>query len=204
MKSLILILALSFFTITSAQDFTKDTIQLNNVDIKRSKKRVVSTKLSSFCSYICDLRSEHVTLVDKLPEGFLKSVSFKFNSRGMGMGDYKHYQTTTVEILFYEVNANNTPGERINHSPAVLTVDKDFHGKMVIDVSKLNIKNQGKIFIGLRRVNPANIKKYDFVVDGICGPKEEYTSYFRANDSGKWYRDKSMPGLKMTIKLEQL
>lgn len=203
MKLYIVIISLLFVTVAAAQDFTKDTIHLNDLEIKKSRKKVASAKFSSFCSYLCNLPAEYATLVN-LPEGYLKSVSFKFNMRGMGMGEYEQYQTTKIELTFYEVKAEGRPGEKIEHNPAVVTVDKDFHGKMVINLSNLNIKNTGKIFIGLKRVNPEAIKRNDFIVAGVCGPKEEYTTFVKSQANRKWYKYTSMPALKMEVKVEVL
>lgn len=203
MKLFTTIICLLFLTTATAQDLTKDTIHLNDLEIKKSRKKVASAKFSSFCSYLCNLPAEYATLVN-LPEGYLKSVSFKFNIRGMGMGEYKQYQTTRIELTFYEVTTEGRPGEKIEHNPAVVTVDKDFSGKMVINLSNLNIKNPGKIFIGLKRVNPEAIKRNDFIVAGVCGPKEEYTTFVKSQVNSKWYKYTSMPALKMEVKVEVL
>ena len=205
MKQLYLLLLLLTTSVLFAQNWEKDTIKLNEVLILNKKYTIKTYKFWSVCSLVDGFDStvtEMVTLVDQLPEGYVESVSFKFNrpdENSHHTTRETEYQDSEMEMVFYEAKPNNTPGERIKHERKIFTVSKDFSGKMKIDVSDLNIKSSGRIFIGLKRLTSnIKLKRREFYVDCLCN-KEKFISY-RCYSNGKWQSSRTY-ALKMIVKV---
>jgi len=207
MKELFLLL-LFIGSASMAQDISKDTLRMKPILIEKNQARKVKIKSFRYMgssSLHNPLLSEPevLTLVDMLPEGYLHSVSFWFNNF-MEINNYPiEAQDTDVELLAYEVNPDNTPGNRIEHETNIIKVTKDFAGKMTIDLSELNILSKGKIYIGLRRLTPSasNNTRQEFEVNFVCN-SNTYTSYIRKLGSSAWL--KSDNAFEMEVKLEAL
>jgi len=80
---------------------------------------------------------------------------------------------------------------------------------MEIDLTWLNIKSDGKLFIGLKNLTKNIVYKAEFEVDGICMPedraKRKYISYERRDDGTTWQLTKYiLDGFKMKVKVEVL
>jgi len=209
MKLFIAMMLTLFVTAAYAQNLSKDTIQLENVSIDKKKVKIKSKYISSFCTHHENLRNNIavVTLVDNLPTGYLHSITYVFNNAF----DKKtaEFKDTEVELLFFEVKEDNRPGNRITYPKKTVFVSKDFSGKMEIDLTSLNIKSDGKLFIGLKNLTKNIGYKAEFEVDGICMPedstKRKYISYERRDDGTTWQLTKYiLDGFKMKVKVEVL
>lgn len=116
------------------------------------------------------------------------------------------FKDAEVELLFFEVNDDNTPGDRIPCPKKTVFVSKDFSGKMEINLKDLNIKSDGKLFIGLKNLTKNTAYKTEFEVDLVCFDEEkgkrEYISYEKRNESSPWRIAHAIDGFKMRVKVE--
>lgn len=203
----LLLLFFACSTCYSQINLEKDTLLLSEAVVKNIKLsgRTKSIRYTAFCSFLESLASnrEFVTLVDALPPGMIEHVYFKFNkwSEKDKHTNYR-YKDTALEVVFYKADENNLPGEKLNDTPVIITVPGDYKGRMKIDISKYNIFSPGKIFIGLKRITEKSGKNDEFLVYGICTDKKnQYLSYHRKNDTGKWYKSNGNKALKLEIKV---
>lgn len=193
-----------------AQIIDKDTIQLHNIVISNKKPKIKKIKIKSpACLSHENLlyTSQVITLIDKLPSGYLHSVTFNFNNfmESDVFFDLEKYpiikEDTNLEVLFYDVNLNGTPGKPLAYNKSFI-VKKDFEGEMTIDLRLLYIKTNGKFFIGLKRyVQPPGYFR-SFEVD-FCCHTTKYTSYIRKTDNDSWVKNErdSSAAPKMTVKV---
>lgn len=190
-------------------DLEKDTLHLQEAVVTNLKFRGTrSIRYSSICSHLESLTyyTEFVTLVDKLPPGMVKSVYFKFNNWNEKdtHTNYK-FDDTRLEIVFYEADKNNKPGNKLTIEPIIVTVPKEQSGRMKFDLAKHNIISNGKIFVGLRRITKNKGKKEEFEVDGICDDKKgRYISYERKDVTSKWSVARSNKALKLELQVSIL
>ena len=209
MNRFVVFFCLLFCTALTAQDFTKDTIQLQTVNISKRKVKIKSQYISSFCTHHENLRDNMamVTLMDDLPVGYLHSITYVFNNAfDAKTADFKDAE---VELLFFEVNDDKTPGNKLSYSKKTVFVSKDFSGKMEIDLKGLTIKSDGKLFIGVKNLTKNIGNKAEFEVDGVCmsekNSKREFISYDRRNDASPWQLTRyPIEGIKMRVKVEVL
>jgi len=209
MKPFIIKLFLLFCTAATAQDFAKDTIKLQSVNISKKRVKIRSQYISSFCTHHENLRDNTamVTLVNDLPVGYLHSITYIFNNAfDTKTADFKDAE---VELLFFEVNDDNTLGEKVSYPKKTVFISKDFSGKMEIDLKGLNIKSDGKLFIGIKNLTKNIGNKAEFEVDGVCMSekknKREFISYDRRNDESPWQLTRyPIEGIKMRVKVEVL
>lgn len=194
----------------SQANIAKDTLRLEElvVDKQQRKPKIKSIRYSAICTFVegLDYNEEVVTLVDKLPPGKLHSVFYKFNNWHYSDSYVTYaYADTSVELVFYGVTENNSPGERIAHEAKIVNVPAGQDGRMEIDLTNLNIYSDGKIFVGLKRLSKdkvAGIKEFE--VDGICEDKNnEYTTYARQKGKDAWFRP-AIKALKLELQVEVL
>lgn len=188
--------------VVKAQELNNDTIQLNEVRLKNYKPKIKSRSIRGFCTTYENLRRyvEIVTLLDNLPKGYLHSVTFNFNNRFDNSMAYD-FKDTEIELLFYTVKPDDTPGEKI--AGKKLVINKEHSGKKEIDVSDLNIETNKKLYIGIKRItkNKTPIIR-TFEVHGLCLENEKYKAYCRSSDDDVWQKSLLTPGLKMKVKVE--
>ena len=148
-----------------------------------------------------------VTLMDDLPVGYLHSITYVFNNAfDAKTADFKDAE---VELLFFEVNDDKTPGNKLSYPKKTVFVSKDFSGKMEIDLKELTIKSDGKLFIGIKNLTKNIGNKAEFEVDGVCmsekNSKRKFISYDRRNDASPWQLTRyPVEGIKMRVKVEVL
>ena len=209
MKNFFLCVALLCAINIFAQNLNKDTIQLKEI-VVRSQKSKPKIKKFSYRSNHTLLENleysvdEAITLVDKLPAGWLHSVTFKFNTASTDKYVAYDYKDTQLELLFYEVNPDNTPGNPIVHEKKIITVSGDFSGKMEIGLANLNIKSDGKIFIGLKRLNKSGSDTREFEVDCLYAyePNYKYISFSRQDSTLPWKLSTMIAAFRMDVKVE--
>lgn len=189
-----------------AQDLTKDTIQLENISINKKKLKIKSRIIASNCTHHEQLwdNSSIITLMNDLPVGYLHSVTFIFNNPyDSKTADFKDAE---VELLFFAVNDDNTPGDRIPYPKKTVFVSKDFSGKMEINLKDLNVKSDGRLFVGLKNLTKNTAYKTEFEVDLACflegEGKRKYISYQKRNESSPWRLTDLIDGFKMKVKVE--
>jgi hypothetical protein len=191
-----------------AQNLEKDTIQLNEVLVKTTKKpKLKSVKYNSSCTHHehLDYNTELVTLVDKLPAGYLHSVSFVFNEF-MKVKDLTiNVQDADLELVFYEAGPDGTPGRKIEGISKLIAVPKTYSGTMVVDIRELNVYNPGKIFIGLKKITAVKNKyNQEFEVNCVCYKNDKYTSFHRKDAAAPWKKDEGISAIEMKVKVEVL
>lgn len=199
--TLCLVILLATFVV-NAQKFENDTIQLNEVRLKNYKPKIRSRSIRGFCTSYEHLQfyREIITLVDNLPKGYLHSVTFDFNNKFDKSMTYD-FQDTEIEVLFYTVKPDNTPGEKIIGKK--LMINKEHRGKKEIDVSDLNLKTNGKLYIGVKRITIAGKTIKTFEIHGICMGNKKHTAYCRKKDNEVWKKTEyASSGLKMKVKVE--
>ncbi|MFP5438732.1 MAG: hypothetical protein ACLGH8_13180 [Bacteroidia bacterium] len=204
MKRLLLFILLFQAGIGFSQNLEKDTIQLQEIFVGNTppkKSKIVKTKFSGFCSFFGDVYYgyERINLVTDLPEGYIRSVEFNFNSTFLLDKDEYKFRDTDLQLLFYEVSASGEPGNRIGQ-PVSFTVKGDHKGKLEIPVPYPMVKNPGKIFVGLRRVKRHEPGIIGVKVNCLC-KGEGYISYQYNPELKKWVKlDFASAVYKMTIK----
>ncbi|MFP5438733.1 MAG: hypothetical protein ACLGH8_13185 [Bacteroidia bacterium] len=206
MKRLLLFILLLTAGIGFSQNLERDTLQLPEVRIsnaKAAKAKEMKFRFKGGCRYLYCLTydTELVTLVNTLPEGYLKSVTLSFN-HGASSDEVRYdFVDTRLQLTFYEMDAHGKPGKELA-KPIDVTVKGNENGRREILLPPFTIFNPGTMFVGLRRVTPAppsNIR--DFEVDGVCPDVHRYTSFRRNGNNAPWRNDGFMPAAyKMTIK----
>lgn len=204
MKYLLLLALLLTAGIGFSQDMEKDTIQLQEIFVGSTlpkKYKTVKTKFSGLCSFFGNVHYgyERINLVTDLPEGYIRSVAFNFNSTFLFDEDEYKFSDTDLQLVFYEVSPSGEPGNRIGQ-PVTFTVKGDHKGKMEIPVPYPMVKNPGKIFVGLRRVKRHEPGIVGVKVNCLC-KGEGYISYQYNPELKKWVKlDDATAVYKMTIK----
>lgn len=188
-----------------SQNLEKDTIQLPEVRISNATKaKEMKFRFKGLgCVHLCSLtyETEMVTLVNTLPEGYLKSVTMNFNNGTNSDKVTYDFVDTKLQLVFYKVGADGKPGNELAQ-PIDITIKGDENGKREIMLPPYTILNPGDMFVGLRRVTPAPPSNTrDFEVDGVCPDVYRYTSFRRNSDNAPWQNNGHMPtAYKMTIK----
>lgn len=180
-----------------------DSIMLNNVELKNYKSKIKKVSIGSLCTHYEPMiySAEIITLADDLPSGYLQSVTFNFNNK-FHKNQEINFQDSEIQILFYKVNPDNTPGELISTNKNII-VRKEHVGKMEIDVRDLNILTEGKLFIGLSRITKNTTKLPEFEVNCVCWGNKGYFTYERPASSSEWSLKKyGFAALKMEVKTE--
>ena len=125
---LILLSTLSAF----AQDITKDTIQLKPAYAgKWAKEEIVRIKTTGeeLGSDVLERSDVEVSLIENLPEGYLHSIKFYFNSGLINLAKKAlkiDYKDTPLALVIYEVNEDGKPGKAISDK-AVTFIVKESH-----------------------------------------------------------------------------
>lgn len=185
-------------------NIAKDTIELRQVVIKedfsRFKDSKVKIKGNCLNPESLNTYTEIVTLADNLPQGYLESVSFYFNERHYSSynTDRRKFKDTEFEVVLYNVNPDNTPGEKLMQDEKYILIMNDHTGEAEVHFLEFNIKNRQKMFIGLRRTAPGKAGERDFYVDCICS-NAGYNTYSRSEQQPQWSRQNNCPALKMEI-----
>jgi hypothetical protein len=185
-------------------NIAKDTIELKQIvireDFRRFEDSKVKIKGNCLSPESLNTYTEVVTLADNLPQGYLESVTFFFNERHYTSynSDRKNFKDTEFEVVLYKVNPDNTPGERIMRDEKYILVMNDHTGEAEVHFLEFNIKNQQKMFIGLRRTEPGRANERNFYVDCICNNSGNVT-YSRSEQQPQWARQANCPALRMEI-----
>lgn len=200
-----LLFFLFFCTMAFAQEvnIAKDTIQMKEVIIKEdfSKFKDATVKIKGNCRHpeTMSAAPEIVTLVENLPTGYLESVTFNFNEMHYESyrSDRKKFEDTEFEVVLYKVNPDNTPGERIMRDEKYIKIMKVHTGEARVHFLEFNIKDQRKLFIGLR--STAGIRpKREFYIDCICDSNKHLT-YSRLEPSSGWNKYTACAAIKMEV-----
>ena len=183
-------------------NIAKDTIEMREVVISEdfSKFKSSKVKIKGNCLYPETMTnvSEVVTLVEKLPMGYLESVTFYFNEMHYNAykGDSKKFKSTEFEVVLYAVNPDNTVGARIMKDEKYILIMKEHMGATKVHFLEFNIKNQKKLFIGLRRSLPSGEK--DFYIDCVCENPKNIT-LGRSEEKPEWQPRLNCPAMKMEV-----
>jgi len=199
-----LIISLWGLTTCYAQNIAKDTLHLDQVVITKSRKakpKVATANYRSFCTYTSNaaFMSPVITLVDRLPPGNLNKITFFFNTETSSGQEPVNFQDQEVELLFYHVNDDNTPGNVIEHASKIIHVSKDHRGKFPVDVSDLAVYNPGRIFIGLRLLSAERKFEWNFHIACICDEFNNYVSLIKRRETDDWTRAPGLGAIKMLI-----
>lgn len=184
-------------------NIAKDTIQMREVVVSENFRNFKSSKvkIKGNCRNpeTMDTVTEIVTLVDKLPLGYLESVTFYFNEMYYMSykRDHKDFEDTEFEVVLYKVNADNTPGERIMRDEKYILIMKEHAGEAKVHFLDFNIKNVPKMFIGLRRTSPKPASR-KFYIDCVCNTGSHVT-YSKTTDALTWNRYSQCPAIKMAV-----
>ncbi|AXG74112.1 hypothetical protein DVK85_07600 [Flavobacterium arcticum] len=208
MKYFIVVLFLVMTSMSFSQVFNmeKDTIQMAEVVLKKehTKYRIKTIKLKGACYYAEDMRNtfEIITLLENLPDGYLESISFNFNGLYSSYKDQlEHFKETELEFVVYEVNEGGTPGDKIVHDAMPIHIGKEYIGKVVINVSGLNIKSQKQLFIGVRRISGSG-NKNEFSISCLCNGQDKYVTLSRADATSGWKRRWECAALKVDVSIQ--
>ncbi|MFL9845336.1 hypothetical protein [Flavobacterium rhizosphaerae] len=202
MKKLLIVLAVFCCIPALAQNMENDTIQLKEVLIKNKRPKIRQTRFTSICTAYEKLfgKYEMVTLVDDLPKGYLQSVTFTFNKKA-SRKDKGGFEDTEIELVFYEVTPQGKPGNRIDHLQKKVLVPGDFSGKMEIDLASIAIRNEGKIYIGIKKGEKGDKPNAAFEVNCTCGIYDDYISYARFDETKSWAKKTFTSAFKMRVKV---
>jgi len=185
-------------------NIAQDTIELRQVEIREDFSRFKDSKIKIKGNCLnpesLNTYTEIVTLADNLPQGYLESVTFFFNERHYSSYNYdrKKFKDTEFEVVLYKVNPDNTPGERIMRDEKYILIMSDHSGEAKVHFIDFNIKNQPKMFIGLRRTEPGNTGEINFYVDCVC-TGNGHLSYSRSQQEPQWSTRSNCPALKMEV-----
>lgn len=203
MKQLYFILFFCATVYAQEINIAKDTIRMKEVVIKDNFSRFKSSKvkIKGNCESPETMKdiSEIVTLADRLPHGYFESVSLYFNEMHYTSykSDNKKFEDTEFEVVLYKVKPDNTPGERIMKDEKYIKIMKEHTGKAVVHFLEFNIKDQPKLFIGIRRTENLTADK-TFYVDCVCEDSRNIT-FSRNGETSSWSRYKNCPAIKMEI-----
>lgn len=201
MKYIFLFLLLTGFA-ANAQvvNMEKDTLQIEEVVINKKKRKVKTYRMQAPCYHPENMKgvSEVITLFDKLPEGYIKSVSFYFNEQ-YTPGEQEQYKDQQFELALYNVGEDNKVGERIQHEPKLVYLSKLKSGRYTVDLSDLDIPNMRQLYAGLKRIGGATTKS-EFNVDCLCNGQDRYITMARDED-GSWIRRWECAALKIDVSI---
>lgn len=184
-------------------NISKDTLHLEEVVIgnDRPKIKIRTEKLRGPCYAAENMAdaSEIVTLVDGLKSGYLNSVSFHFNEMYFSKKVKPDtFRDTDFELVIYNVNPDNTPGEKLIDDVMVATVKKEHKGSITLYLAGLDIQSPGKIFIGLKRLGQRSAQN-EFYIDCLCNGHDKYFTMVRKNSSEQWIRNWVCAALKVDV-----
>lgn len=206
MKYVFLFLFCATSALSQNLDLEKDTIQLQEVVLSKSKKLKIKTTSFRGPCYAPDNMadaSEIITLVEKLPDGYLHSASFYFNEMALA---YKNrpdnFRDTEFEVLLYKVKPDGTPGERMVYETLLIAVGSRHKGAVEVDLAGLAIENPGRLFIGLKKLNRQSTKN-DFLIDCLCNGHDKYFTLYRNGSAEDWSRRWVCAALKIDIKVSR-
>lgn len=195
-------LLLCMQAVFAQEDLEKDTIQVSEVLVSKKGKKVKlkTLQLDGPCYYPENMHNaeEIITLVDKLPQGILESVGFYFNDLYSKKEQSEKFRDSRFELVFYTADENNMPVSRIVHEPLNITVPRTFSGLMNIDVSGLVLDSPGKLFVGMKRLTPAETDN-EFVIDCVCSGLDKYVTMVRKDASSAWERRWQCAALKAMV-----
>jgi len=178
-----------------------DTIQIKEVVVqKNSKKLKVKTLvLDGSCYYPDNMHNaaEIITLADNLPAGTLESVSFYFNELSR-RGQVEKFRDNEFELVLYTAYNDGTPGERIVHERLTVKVARTFSGRLTIDVAILALESPKMLFVGLKRITPAEGED-EFFIDCICNGLDKYITLVRKDAASPWERRWQCAALKAEV-----
>lgn len=204
MKHTLLIASLLVMNLCGAQDISRDTLALKEVriDSRNLKPKLKKQKING-CTHIgsLDHPQEIITLIDKLPEGLLYSVTFSFNNK---VSKYVTFSDTELELVAYETGSDGTPGRLIASKQVILS--KNHAGSMEIDIADLSITSGKPFFLGLKKISRQTSPVVDFAVDCVCSRDDDkYISYGRFYVQGvprAWGPISVPAAIKMTVKTD--
>lgn len=184
-------------------DMERDTIQMQNVTLKREKAhyRKKTVRLEGTCYYAEDMWEtyEIVTLLQGLPEGYLETITFTFNGLYSSEKEQReHFSPSELELVFYEVGDDGAPASEMYQEGKTVKLDKSYMGRTAIDVSALNIKSEGSMFVGIRQATPTG-KKKAFSISCLCNGQDRYVTMVRKSGADLWSRRWECAALKTDI-----
>lgn len=206
---LIIVFLVSFGNITFAQ--IQDTVFLEEIHIEKSirkkpKIKKVKWKDGNDGSYgeMSKIR-QYISLVSEVPTGVLKNVRFDFNrffTTGKTLKELRErLQPMDYKLDFYQVNSDNTIGERINEESFYFTVTKETKNFFDVDVSFQKVPVSDKVFVSLTRMKPYQENEV-FLLGDDGG--EKYLSYIKIEkgyEKSNFVREKQK--MEITVDGEQ-
>ncbi|RZJ69752.1 MAG: hypothetical protein EOO45_13335 [Flavobacterium sp.] len=192
MKQLFVLLCFSFFSKAVSQDMPKDSIiYLEEISVSRdnSKREVerIKTKGKEMAADAFQYTSTEVSLIDNIPDGYLRSIKFFFNT-GLGNQQQKDFQIKYKDIelglVIYEVNADGIPGQALSDNDIRFVVKRDHKGSVELNLSPLYLRSQKKLFFGLRAITEQTGRN---IVLKIMNNETAYT-FCKPQGSDAWRR----------------
>jgi hypothetical protein len=203
LRTLVFIIAFVHFNLFS-QDLRRDTIQLQNINIKAKELQYKSFKFGKgpgLGTYAYFDNDTTAYLIEDIPYGEISEITIYFrNVNDNAVPKIKH---TTYELSLYDVSNNNV-GPLINKTP--ITVDlnesKKSFQKKVIDLSHLSFKSS-RFFIFIKRTSELPCRKCAMYVPTVYDSKKKQWFYgdltiLKTND----YLQPKLSGYNMGLRCE--
>ncbi len=118
----------------------------------------IKTKGKQNNSFSMKNKGKIISLVDNMPSGKIKTLIFFFNNNKK-----ISYKDVEFKLIIFTVDNNNMPDKELFNDDYRFLVKNSEKGKIILDLSKLNLKNYDKLFFGLELVKNSNTK--DFLID---------------------------------------
>lgn len=118
----------------------------------------IKTKGKQNTSFSMKNKGKIISLVDNMPSGKIKTLIFFFNNNKK-----ISYKDVEFKLIIFTVDNNNMPDKELFNDDYRFLVKNSEKGKIILDLSKLNLKNYDKLFFGLELVKNSNTK--DFLID---------------------------------------
>lgn len=208
-KILIFITLLVCANFAQAQNTFKDTVFLEEVVTKfQKKKKLLKYEISGHAAYsgLHHGTSKIVCLLDNLPTGTIKNVTFYLNTGLPNMFKRKmkiNYKDVLLGILVCEVDTNGKPGKILSENEVKFWVKADHRGSLTVDLSSLNLEST-KMFFGftvLSELSKNENNLYMRFCENECAATYRLGNVYNRNDKN-WYLHGKM-SFKLKMKIEQ-
>lgn len=210
MKKLITLTAiLACINFAMSQNIVKDTIFLKEVVTKaKQKKKLLNYEISGNPAYngLDYGTGKVVCLLDNLPSGKIKSVTFYLNTGLPNLFKSKlkiNYKDVLLGIIICEVDEKGKPGKVITENEVKFMVSADHRGSLTVNLSSLNLES-AKMFFGftiLSEVSKTESNLYMRFCEDENARMYQYMSAYNS-DKKNWYQV-AKQSFKLKMKIEQ-
>ncbi|MCO6147225.1 hypothetical protein [Flavobacterium sp. NRK1] len=218
MNRLLIFFCFLFFSSLSAQNLSKDTIQLSDVWIEKNDKKpkIKKIKIGTY-----DLtRTDNILFftedpvyyfVDSLPEGKLQNITLFFSEASIdpkiGFIDSQTFkiEKTEFEVTLFEIGDDYKVGPKINSEPIHINLPetKSYRvKKIVLDVAPYNIITK-RFYIYLNKKTKTNCEKCYYYAPVLYKTPDGYHYIYNNNNRVYAKPDKACVfcyGLQMIVK----